>query len=80
MFRGEGPKGRRCSIEARVTLDTKSLLVHYVSIDVHTALSTTENMLRNGSLGNGGATDCNLGAFPLSDVLVSAIPVFSLAV
>src|SRR5271163_3339954 len=39
-----------------------------------------ENMLRNGSLGNGGAIDCNLGAFPLFDVLASAIPVFALAV
>jgi hypothetical protein len=48
-------------------------------INAHAALST-ENMLRNGSLGNGGAIDYNLSVFPLFDVLAPAIPVFVLAV
>lgn len=48
-------------------------------INAHAALST-ENMLRNGSLGNGGAIDYNLSVFPLFDVLAPAIPVFGLAV
>jgi hypothetical protein len=47
-------------------------------IDVHTALSMTENMLRNGSLGNGVAGDYKLSVF--FDVLAPAMPVFILAV
>ena len=66
---------------------TKSLLVHCVSIDTFStrdgcAHGTVHdrNMLHNGNLGNGGATDCNLRAFPLFDVLALAIPVFAFAV
>jgi len=40
----------------------------------------TENMLRKGSIRNGGVIDCNLGAFPLFNMLASAIPVFARAV
>ena len=47
---------------------------------MHTALSMTENMLRKESIGNDGTIDCNLGAFPLFNMLASAIPVFALAI